>query len=196
MGTNFYARIIPTKERKEELKKLIDEDKFHEIVDEVSLTYSAPNQYEWRGGIIHLGKRSGGWKFLWNPNVWKVPNGTYDPETKKYVSSWEIKQYYDLTKKGILEFLMRPDVKLYDEYDEEYTDKEAWFKEIVERDFLLWQDKEPMLDGEAYYKKYPRERMYSDYERDNFWRSLGYQPTGYYDFYSDGLRFSTSVEFS
>lgn len=196
MGTNFYARIIPTKERKEELKRLIDEDKFREIVDEVSLTYSEPGQYEWRGGIIHLGKRSGGWKFLWNPNVWKVNNGSYDSETKRYVSSWETRQYYDLTKEGILGFLVRPDVRLYDEYEEEYPDKEAWFKETVERDSLLWQGTEPMLDGEMYYKKYPREHQYYDHERDNFWRSLGYQPTGYYDFYSDGLRFSTSVEFS
>ena len=31
MSTNYYARIIPSKERKEHLKKLIDENKFNEI---------------------------------------------------------------------------------------------------------------------------------------------------------------------
>ena len=34
MGTNYYARIIPSKERKEHLKKLIDENKFDEIQEE------------------------------------------------------------------------------------------------------------------------------------------------------------------
>lgn len=51
MGTNFYARIIPTKERKEHLKKLIDNDEFDLIEDEIKELYC---------NEIHLGKRSGG----------------------------------------------------------------------------------------------------------------------------------------
>ena len=39
MGTNFYARIIPSKSRKEKLKKLIDEDRFDDIKDEVADMY-------------------------------------------------------------------------------------------------------------------------------------------------------------
>ena len=34
MGTNYYARIIPSKKRKDYLKKLINEDKFIEINNE------------------------------------------------------------------------------------------------------------------------------------------------------------------
>ena len=67
MGTNFYARIIPTKERKEQLKKLIDDDNFDELKALVNKTYEQP-QYDsddgtFIGGEVHLGKRSGGWKF-------------------------------------------------------------------------------------------------------------------------------------
>ena len=41
MGTNYYARIIPSKERKEHLKQLIDENKFDEIQKEVNQMYSS-----------------------------------------------------------------------------------------------------------------------------------------------------------
>ena len=72
MGTNYYGRIIPTKERKEQIKQAVDNDEFDEIQSLVSMTYSSPQYYynnkTFAGGEIHLGKRSGGWKFLWNPN--------------------------------------------------------------------------------------------------------------------------------
>lgn len=200
MGTNFYARIIPTRKRKDALKELIDlSTDFRKIRDEVAATYGETNEYNWEGGEIHLGKRSGGWKFLWNPNQWKVNEGSYDTKQQKYIDNWVVKKYYDLTKESILKFLLRPDVELYDEYGEKFEDKEAWFNEIVARDSQLWADKDPMLDGEAYYKKCAAEgkpeHSFPD-SREQFWRDLGYEPTGYYDFYSDGLRFSTCVDFS
>ena len=46
-------------------------------------------------GEIHLGKRSGGWKFLFNPNY---------------------ERYYPLTKEGLMNFLKRDDVIIYTEY--------------------------------------------------------------------------------
>ena len=106
MGTNYYARIIPSKERKEHLKKLIDENKFDEIQKEVNQMYSSTTDYN-DGAEIHLGKRSGGWKFLFNPNFEK---------------------YYPLTKEGLMNFLKRDDVIIYSEYFDldngkyEYTD--------------------------------------------------------------------------
>ena len=39
MGTNYYARIIPSKSRKEKLKKMIDENRFDDIKDEVADMY-------------------------------------------------------------------------------------------------------------------------------------------------------------
>ena len=94
MGTNYYARIIPSKERKEHLKQLIDENKFDEIQEEVNLMYGSDTQYS-NGAVIHLGKRSAGWKFLFNPNFEK---------------------YYPLTKEGLMNFLKRDDVIIYSEY--------------------------------------------------------------------------------
>lgn len=198
MGTNYYARIIPTKERKTALKKMIDQETdYSKILDEVALTFGMPGTYVWQGGRIHLGKLSGGWKFLWNPNQWRVNEGDYDMEARVFHDKWVVKKYYDLTKESIKAFLLRPDVVLVDEYGEEYPDKAAWFEEMVKRDSSLWRDKDPMLDGKLYYERYPQERGLRHIDdREKMWQELGYETTGHFDFYSDGLRFSTSVEFS
>ena len=45
MGTNYYAHIIPTAKRKEEIKKSIDNNDFKEIQSLVNKTYSSP-QYD------------------------------------------------------------------------------------------------------------------------------------------------------
>lgn len=33
MGTNYYAYIIPTKKKKDELKKMIDDDELDKVLD-------------------------------------------------------------------------------------------------------------------------------------------------------------------
>ena len=58
MGTNFYARIIPTKSRKEKLKKMIDENCFDDIKDEVTDMYNLSDQWNENHGKIHLGNLS------------------------------------------------------------------------------------------------------------------------------------------
>ena len=78
MGTNFEARIIPTKERKKELHDAIESDDFSlikKLVNEMYGSIDRDDDGDIVGGIVHLGKRSGGWKFLWNPNVAVVRNG-------------------------------------------------------------------------------------------------------------------------
>ena len=79
MSTNYYARIIPSKERKEELKKRIDENDFNSIEALTSELYSRPyfnyDKQTFVGGCVHLGHRAGGWKFLWNPNWYKKTKG-------------------------------------------------------------------------------------------------------------------------
>lgn len=78
MGTNYYR--IPTasemEERKSRLQKRIAEMEmepsdiernFNTIpTDESSWDYDSPWTEFISGTNIHLGKRSGGWKFLWN----------------------------------------------------------------------------------------------------------------------------------
>ena len=182
MGTNFYARIIPKESDKQALIEAINNDQSDLVEELTQKLYGTRNEYTGQGSRIHLGKRSGGWKFLWNPNVVKV----WDSDACEYAHNY----VYPLTKEGIMKFVMRDDVVITDEYGEVWDNWE-FFNEA-----LNWC--KDGLDGKEYQTnpKYADNRgtYYPDTERNNFWRELGYNPE-YYDFYSDGLRFSTSVEF-
>ena len=202
MGTNYYARIIPSKARKEILKKMIDEDHFDDIKDEVADMYGESDRWNENHGEIHLGKRSSGWKFLFDPNY---------------------ERYYPLTKKGLMNFLKRDDVIIYTEYfsfreeDDDYSKREYvdtdnpdyhqgeyfWTAEQFMDMATNWGYNDPTAwDGKAY-EKYEKERnpsyngyeRYGDKEREEFWIERGYNPS-YYEFYNDGLRWSTCCEFS
>ena len=199
MGTNFYAHIIPTRERKEKLKKLIDEDNFTEIKNEVDSMYGKIGEYEHEGGIIHLGKRSGGWKFLWNPNWYEVDNGTYDMEQKKWIPKKEILKWYDLNRQSISDFVHREDVEIYDEYGEKY-DPDVFMKEMEEWDKTPWINGKPKIDGEQYELEEEKDGHTSMYKRygdphEELWKRLGFNPS-YFNFYSDGMRFATFTDYS
>ena len=210
MGTNFYARIIPSKSRKDELKKLIEEDRFGEITSQIGVTYGrfeAHDKDDAVSGEVHLGKRSVGWKFLWNPNLYMIRNGHSEKEEVAeghFVYHW-IREpntpyyVYPLTKEGIKSFIDRDDVEIYDEYGEK-QDKDKFFNEAV--GWTTWLNRETgkdeeALDSDSYCKKHPDESCYSfKNEYTDFLESLGYKLSKYkHDFYSDGLRFSTSTDF-
>lgn len=206
MGCNYYARLIPTNKRKDELKRLIDSDDWYSIKEEVQKTFSKFEPYtmdEPLEGYIHLCKHSAGWKTLWNPNIYQIRNGHsefYDnpdgsrgcrfieePDTARYI--------YPLTKKGIKALIDREDIEIYDEYGEK-QDKEEFWKDSLTRD-KGWRGEKPW-DGAAYEKEHSMERHYSC--RNNytiFLESLGYKPTSstWSDFYSDGLRFASTTDF-
>lgn len=183
MGTNYYARIIPKESEKQQLIKAINIDNVDLIEELTQKLYGSRDGYTGRGSKIHLGKRSGGWKFLWNPNVLKV----WDNDKHDYVHNY----VYPLTKIGITSFVMRDDVVITDEYGEVQDPME-----FLKMSFSWCIDG---LDSKEYQTnpKYASSRgiYYPETEKNNFWRDLGYNPE-YYDFYSDGLRFSTSVSFS
>lgn len=189
MGTNYYARILPNKKKKEYLKKLIDDDKFDKIQETVQEMYGDSGEYE-NGAVIHLGKRSGGWKFLFNPNY---------------------ERYYPLTKKGLLEFLQRDDVIIYSEYfsedngvyeytddpDDTSNDKEYLWTPEQFMDMALNWGKEDGYCLETYYAKdhnglpsYILEDPFKSY-----WIKKGYNPK-YHEFFNDDMRWSTCCEFS
>lgn len=201
MGTNYYARIIPKEEEKNQLINKIINNQFDEIVDLASELYGRRNEYTRIGNVIHLGKRSGGWKFLWNPNVIKYHDGYLDSETKNYIDVIKYDYVYPLTKQGITDFVMRDDVIIYDEYGEQEDPKEflemafswgepdGWTGKTYEED-----PKTPSSHYRNYYwsEKYQR-GMHT--QEDEMWFDLGYI-VEYYDFEADGLRFSTSINFS
>lgn len=106
MGTNVYAirkkwQYSDFEDKLSELCKNHDLDGLISCVDKIK----EKMQYE----EIHIGKRSGGWKFLFNHNNWK---------------------YYGADKESIMEFLRSCD-SLENEYGDELTPEQFW-KEYVE----------------------------------------------------------------
>lgn len=209
MGTNFYLHKLPTKERKQQIKNAIDSNDFKLIK---SLVYDTYDKYEViggnpTGGVIHLGKRSGGWKFLWNPNVYVVRHGHQVIKEKTETSTsygWvqepsTLYYTYPLSKEGIWNFINQPNSEIYDEYGE-LQDKETFFKEAVE--WTTWNGEEAW-DSKSYeeYEKAnnPYHRIYIEsgelidlLEQEGF----NFISESNSDFYSDGLRFSTNTDFS
>lgn len=200
MGTNYYARIIPKEEDKQKLIDAINDDRDDLVEDLASELYGHRNEYTRKGNKIHLGKRSCGWKFLWNPNTIKYCDGYIDQETKKYIPVYKYDQVYPLTKQGITDFCNREDVIITDEYGEQQDPEE--FLEMA----FSWEEPngytsktyEESYKKESYYRNYYWNKKYQrniHSEMDEMWFDLGYI-VEYYDFESDGLRFSTSINFS
>lgn len=204
MGTNYYARIIPSEEDKTKLKELIDINDFPSINHKIAKLYGSFEPYEMNdipGGIIHLGKCSGGWKFLWNPNIYLIRNGhtkkiEIEPghSVYKFIRDPDSAYYlYPLTKEGIKSFIDREDVEIFDEYDEK-LDKDEFFNGAL--DWVTWNGEEAW-DSDSYDLAHPDEKSYScKNEYTDFLESLGYKLSKHKsDFFSDGLRFATSTEF-
>ena len=66
MGTNYYLKRIPTKEEIERCHKLLDEGKIEDS-DVFKEEYGTPYLLAVLEKIteeIHIGKKSGGWRFL------------------------------------------------------------------------------------------------------------------------------------
>lgn len=203
MGTNFYLHIIPSKERKKELYNAIEANDFplinklyREMYNNIYMDYGDD---EIRGGVIHLGKRSGGWKFCWNPNIFVVRNGHLEDVNgqRKYIPDPDTAKYtYPLTKKGLHDFIFRENTLVYDEYDELQDKKEFW------KMALEWEQE----DGwdSAKYEEYERKQnpSYRLYpctgDLVNLLEKEGYKFTSWTcsDFYSDGLRFASFTDFS
>lgn len=151
MGTNFYGRISvkSSKARRRSIS----------MFQNVRSSEITPKSVE-----IHIGKRSGGWKFLFNANEGKL---------------------YDLSKRGINNFIRKYcDGKIYDEYGRRFTIKEFWDNEINIKEGY---------DLESYYRENKSDKFY--YSRNPPW-SEKYKPNMYGEFYSHGLRFTVSPEFS
>ena len=202
MGTNYYARIIPTKERKQELYNAISFNDFRLIQKLTDEMYGSIKR-DWdsdeiTGGVVHLGKRSCGWKFCWNPNVFVIRHGHLEDTpygTRTWVEEPSTAIYtYPLTKKGIKAFIDRDDVLIYDEYDE-LQDKEEFWKMALEWGY----EKDDEGWDAASYEEHDNGYIYPiTGELTDLLRQEGYKFTSRSnsDFYSDGLRFAGFTEFS
>ena len=95
MGTNFYARIIPKEEDKQILKEAIDANDYATIEGMVAEMYSSLNECTHKGGEIHLGKSSCGWKFLWNSNLHEYCDG-YCDENNHFIPVYKQWSPYEL----------------------------------------------------------------------------------------------------
>lgn len=60
MGTNYYARVIPKEDKKNELINAVVNDNFDKVIELANELYGSKGEYEETGGEIHLGKNSYG----------------------------------------------------------------------------------------------------------------------------------------
>ena len=206
MSTNYYAHIIPPKQKKMKLHHAIDLNDFDLIKTLVDEMYGRIGKHwetqEITGGVVHLGKRACGWKFLWNPNVFVIRHGHLEDKNgqRKWVEEPNTGKYlYPLTKQGLHDFIFRDDVLVYDEYHELQDKEEFW------QMALSWgYDKDNEGWDAASYEAYEMQQSknYRSYpitgELTDFLKSEGYEFTTWTDsdFYSDGLRFAGYTDFS
>ena len=154
MGTNFYLRRNLSNDQKELLKQYIDQDEYDKIRDNL------PED-------IHIGKRSYGWKFLWNANKF---------------------QYFKPNIESLHEFLKSGDI--YDEYGEKYT-----FDQFINDELKNCID--TGNDMESYCKQEKCANVYPECAGacDDFTQRYGITPNIYGEFYIDKYRFTIWDDF-
>ena len=166
MGTCYY-RIPQASEMDErKLKLMLDVSNLGLTPNNIERNFRLPKEDSFdsesvwdrflEGTNIHLGKRSGGWKFCWNFH------------NNKYYSN----------KEELLSFIRSG--RVVDEYGEEMN-----VEEFITMS-LEWGEPDGLVVNEEYRKK---ERMNG---RGTFWLDNN----KYDDLIIDGLRVSTSTEFS
>jgi len=165
MGTNYYR--IPTEEEIESRKQRLQSRirTMHVDVNSIErgFRYIDNSKDEWsslspwdefiEGTSIHLGKRSGGWKFCWNFH----------------------KEKYYKDKESLLNFIRSG--RVVDEYGDE-MDREEFITMALE-----WGQPDGLVADKEYFDTTEHHRWMSN-------------PEDYYDKEIDGLRVSSSTEFS
>jgi len=164
MGTNYYRipSVEEMEERKEDLIKAAQKISIEPLAissnfrTTIKMDDYSEGMNPWERFIdeikVHLGKRSSGWKFLWNFH------------DKKYYSDKE--ELFAFIRSG----------RVINEYGEELGAEE--FKEMA----LNWCT--DGFDTQSYYEQRPQEKHH--------W----FDWKNHIDIYIDGLRVSSSTEFS
>ena len=100
----------------------------------------------------------------------------------KFLFNWNKEKYYKPLKHSINDFLSL--YRIVDEYGKEISLESFW--EMVEK-------KSNGMDNEEYYSKYEKGKIFDDEIYYN--EELAKYNPKFYEFYSDGLRFSTINDF-
>lgn len=135
MGTNFYARRIPTEEEWNAIQKAAEERQLEKVKE---LAAKANRRY-------HIGKRSAGWAFLFQARE----ECSFEDESNV---PWED------SLDSLKEYLSRPDVEIEDEYGDKYTFAAFW------DEIAPWLEvKDGYWSLETYYRDNPDKRpFYND----------------------------------
>lgn len=190
MSTNYYAYRKPSEEKKKVLIDLINEsrpDQYSEILDIANLLYGPVDRYNKEAGIIHLGKCTPKWKFLWNTNYWESDEGHWDSSMGKWIPNIVIHNFYELTKESIYNFIMQDDIIICDGH-RDIQDKEDFWNMA-----LNW-----CTDGMDSVNNPKASEFSGDFtKQQQMYKSLGFKfnNSSVTDFYSDGLRFSIHDDF-
>lgn len=130
MSTNFYAKIKMTDRNVARLKSYVEDmtaalnaedyKQFDDVLDDLSYVFNNIKKET----IIHLGKRSGGWAFLWDLNNMKF----YKPELKSIIS-----------------FLQKNNVVIEDEYGRQFSVDDFINNEIK---YCLYPSSKPITEEE------------------------------------------------
>lgn len=182
MSTNYYLRFKHKEEDKKNVKELVDSERYEDalqLLDNMcaGLHYDVCSK-EFVGTVLHIGKRSSGWTFLWETNWFFDDKG-------------QVHKLYELNKESLKAYIDQEDADLYDEYGEK-QDKEEFWKMALEWGQPDGWDYEKYCEHE---KSKTHETPWSAYVRQDmidFWKKYGIDTDSYgQEFYSDGLRFST-----
>lgn len=119
MGTNFYAKHIPTEQEYKEMQYALKKHQFERLQN---LLEASRKEY-------HIGKRSCGWQFLFQAQG----NDTGDVP-------------WDNNLESIKAFLSRSDIEIVDEYGKGFT-WEEFFEEI--KDSLYFDENHIDLEAYA-----------------------------------------------
>lgn len=158
MSTNFYLCHVPTVMEHTEMQELLAKKQYEALknkIEKFTIEY-------------HIGKRSGGWQFLFEAGIGE------DLESGGYMHCGYTKNPWHNNLKSLKEWLSKSEYIIKDEYGTIFTSEQFWNEEVGES---LYNDPDKYINCDQYYKDKPR------YFDDREFTS------------SDGLRFSMS-EFS
>ena len=134
MGTNFYLRRIPTEKEHQEMQEKLMQKQYEELQELIS-EYTV---------VYHIGKRSGGWQFLFEPH-----------KDNYHQNPW------DNTLESLKKCLSDPNYEIFNEYGEKFTSEQFWEKEVGKS---LYNDPKHYINGHQFDQMQKNDPFTANYE--------------------------------